>query len=121
MEDEKRIEWIKSHRAWRLQVDFARDLHVRLFNSFARLGFDDHGWYADADLAIMVTEGQKQLHEAEVSLDEAQQAVQQKEAKSEPVPGDMRKNIERRRADVEAARKELQPYLDEQQRREKVI
>ena len=116
-EEDARAQWVKKHRVARLDVDFARDLHVRLFNTIARLGFDDHGWYADADLAIMITEGKKQLQEAELAFTEAEQAVQQKEAKGETVAKGLRENLEGRRAEVVTATKELQPYVDEQARR----
>ena len=33
-----------------LNIDFCRDLHVRVFNAFASLGFDDHGWFSTEDL-----------------------------------------------------------------------
>jgi hypothetical protein len=49
VKSEERAAWIKERRVWRLHDDFVKDLHLRLFTAFARLGFDDETWFVDAD------------------------------------------------------------------------
>jgi len=80
LESDARRVWIDDHRAWALDVEFARDLHARLFNSYARLGFDDHSWFADPDLEVLVTDGRLQVSAAETALAEAKRALQEKQA-----------------------------------------
>lgn len=114
---EGRAAWVKLHRVWRLDIEFARDLHVRVFNSVARLGFDDHAWFADPDLDVMITEGQKELAQLGISLADAQRAVQAKEGETVPKP--MLEQVAARERDVKEAQEQLAPYLAEKAKRAK--
>jgi hypothetical protein len=58
-------------RIGRLSIEFARDLHIRLFRSFASLGFDDQRWFADADLDWLLSMGNMDLAVAEAELTKA--------------------------------------------------
>jgi len=52
---------LASKRIAALNRDFQRDLHVRLFNSVASLGFDDVDWLTDNDLDLVLTVGRREL------------------------------------------------------------
>ena len=112
-----RAEWIKRHRVGRLDIEFARDLHARVFNAIARLGFDDYGWFADPDLEIMITEGQKELAQLQTALAEARSAVQRKSASNDPVPDPLNNDVKKRESALKAAEDQLAPYLAERDKR----
>jgi hypothetical protein len=57
-EEGPRQAFIKRHRRFKLNPEFARDLHVRIFKAFASLGFDDDGWWSDADLDLAAKKGE---------------------------------------------------------------
>lgn len=118
-EDTARANWVKQHRVWRLDIEFARDLHVRVFNSVARLGFDDHAWFADPDLEVMITEGQKEIAQLGIALADAQRAVQTKEAAGENVAKGLVEQVEARTRDLREAEQQLAPYLAEKAKRTK--
>jgi len=100
-----------------MDAEFLQDLHVRLFNTFTRLGFDDYRWFADPDLDIMITEGEREIATLQLAVGEAERAAQEKQATGDAVPKQLNENVENRRADVAKAQKQLKPYLDERQRR----
>lgn len=54
---EERGRFLVKHRRFRLDVEYARDLHLRVFRAFASLGFDDVGWWSDEDLDLVVRQG----------------------------------------------------------------
>lgn len=58
-------------RIGRLNEDFVRDLHVRLFRAFGTLGFDDHRWMSTQDLGWLVARGRQEIHEARAALEDA--------------------------------------------------
>ena len=55
--------FLAEKRVATLHIDFARALHVRLFNAFANMGFDDHSWPSDKDLEWLITLGKKDIAE----------------------------------------------------------
>ena len=112
-----RTTWINQHRIWRLDIEFARDLHLRVFNGVARLGFDDHAWFADPDLEIMITEGRKEVSVLQIAVADAERAVQTKEANNDTVSKKMLEEVESRRRDLKEAEDQLAPYLAERERR----
>lgn len=114
---EARAQWVNTHRIWKMGQEFVRDLHVRLFNTFARLGFDDYQWFADPDLEILITDGEAELAELRTALAEAERAVQTKEANGDSIPKQLAENVEKRRVELEDANRQLKPYLDERARR----
>jgi hypothetical protein len=67
-------------RIGRLYVDFARDLHLRMFRAFASLGFDDCRWLATDDLRWLVSKGQSELTAAESGLRDAEAALHSAQA-----------------------------------------
>lgn len=114
---ESRAAWVKKHRVWTLDIEFARDLHVRIFNTVARLGFDDHRWFSDPDLDILITDGEQEVAELQAALAEAQRAVQTKQAIGDTVPKDMTEQVARREAALAEAKEQLAPYVEERERR----
>ncbi len=54
-------DFLQRHRVATLDEDFRRDLHRRIFSSFASLGFDDSTWYSDQDLNWLVDVGRQEL------------------------------------------------------------
>jgi hypothetical protein len=42
--------FLEQNRVATLSEDFLRDLHVRIFSTFSKLGFDDISWYSTKDL-----------------------------------------------------------------------
>lgn len=51
---EGRQRYVRDRRMFSLDDEFIYDLHARLFNSFARRGFDDLSWYSDKDLEYLL-------------------------------------------------------------------
>lgn len=75
--EEELVEFLGKHRIGRLTEDFVRALAVRKFYSLARVGFDDHAWFADEDLELLVKAGRRAVAklEAELADRDAQRAV----------------------------------------------
>jgi len=74
VESAARQQFLEEHRRFKLDADFQRDLHQRLFRAFASLGFDDDNWWTDEDLKFLVGKGkalyQKQLASVEAAKSE---------------------------------------------------
>ena len=64
--------FLAEKRVATLHIDFARALHVRLFNAFANMGFDDHSWPSDKDLEWLITLGKKDIAEQEAAVHKLQ-------------------------------------------------
>lgn len=64
----ERTEILQKHRVATLTVEFQRDLHLRLFRSFASMGFDDDAWFADQDLEWVVSAGQSELSQIDAEI-----------------------------------------------------
>lgn len=70
-----RSSWIAAHRIAQLDVAFVRDLHMRVFRSIATDGHDDYDWYADGDLDVVVSLGEKFLSAAKAKENEISSAL----------------------------------------------
>ena len=115
--DGTRQAWVDEHRVASLDPEFSRDLHVRLFNVFARLGFDDHRWLSDADLDVIINAGQQEHNALQQKALEAESAIHKQEAAGRPVPEKQRSDLAAARAKAESALAALAPYLGERARR----
>jgi len=73
VEPAARQQFLEEHRRFKLDADFQRDLHQRLFRAFASLGFDDDNWWTDEDLKFLVGKG-KALHQKQLATVEAAKA-----------------------------------------------
>lgn len=73
---EERAHWIAKHRVARLEEQFIRALPVRIFNAIARVGYDDHKWFPDADMTWLLSQGEKHRAKAEAELADAKTQLQ---------------------------------------------
>lgn len=106
--------FLDSRRIGRLSIDFARDLHVRIFRAFASLGFDDISWLTDQDLQWIVDKGRSELASAEQSFHERQAAKSQKDFEGKTFPSN---EIAAAQNKVEEMKAKLVAFEDELARR----
>jgi len=118
-EESARHAFIKRHRRFKLNPEFARDLHLRLFKAFASLGFDDDGWWTDSDLELAASKGEAALASlgAAVKACEAQLGVLRaaEGSKRELKQAEDQLGVTTRA--FAAAEKELQPLVVELRKR----
>ena len=105
-----------ARRIGTLHIDFARDLHVRIFRAFASLGFDDHQWFPVEDLRTVVMLAERD--EARINADLLAVQVKLQAGTSQAFSHDSeRKKLETSEADLrkklEKIQKEAKPYCDE--------
>ncbi|MBN2295613.1 MAG: hypothetical protein JXM70_24495 [Pirellulales bacterium] len=98
-----------------LNSDFVRDLHIRLFTAFARLGFQDVCWLSDQDLAWLVKTAEADILKAKAELASAKA---EQEKLSSAGKQSQQGSIETLEAKVLSLTNSVQPYLDERSRRE---
>lgn len=110
-----RTSFVKDSRVGRLSIDFARDLHVRLFNVFASLGFNDVEWFSDEDLNWAIEKGRIEVAEAERNSAEKKSAKSQKGFEGAQFPEAQVKAAEDRVTEIRA---KLVPFEVEYQRRQ---
>ena len=108
--------FLARNRVASLSIDFARSLHVRLFTSFASLGYDDFNWPTDQDLKWIVLQGQQELaaQNAKVLQIEADRAAKSNDGKQ--VGNEKEMTDATRKRDELAS--QLRPYEAELKRRE---
>lgn len=112
-----RQQWVKKHRVARLEIDFLRELHLRLFLSFSRLGFDDYAWLPEADLDLLINAGQREINYLERSKSQAELAIETHRAAAHEVPKRDRQKPEEIQKQLEKVQSRLEPYLNERERR----
>lgn len=117
-EPAERAAWVSRHRVWRLHDEFVKDLHLRIFVAFTRLGFDDYAWFADADLDVMITAGESEVAGLRTALTDAERAVQTREAGNQKVSDAHKKAVETYRTAVRDAEERLRPYSQERAHRQ---
>jgi hypothetical protein len=98
--------FIDRHRIATLQKDYVRDLHLRVFQAFASMGYEDYQWVSDADLKWLVSTGNAEISKYEADLESSAAA---REAGGNPQGGEANKI-----ADI---KKKMEPYHKELQRR----
>lgn len=108
--------FLKKCRIGCVNIDFARDLHVRIFNAFASLGFDDHQWFSTEDLTALVDQGVADLRQLESEA--ARKAAAQSYAAAEGKTISDR-DVEAARGKFEGFRDKLAPFQRELERRTK--
>lgn len=71
--------WLREHRVARLTPDFVRALPVRLFQSAARVGYDDYQWYSTQDLRWLIVQVEAELAKraAEIAAKKSELATAQ--------------------------------------------
>lgn len=68
-----RFGFLQLHRKFRLEAEYVRDLHLRVFRAFSSLGFDDTGWWSDQDLELVVRRCDAWIH----ALDKEAEALRE--------------------------------------------
>jgi len=118
-DDKGRQEFIKSHRRFKLNPEFARDLHVRLFKAFASLGFDDDAWWTNSDLDLVARKGEAEVAalRAVVQGLEAQQDVLKTSDGSKKELKQLEEQLKEKRPALASTQDELKPILREMERR----
>jgi hypothetical protein len=106
----ERSEFVQSHRVGRLQIDFARDLHLCFLRAFASLGFDDHRWLAAADLNWLVQQGRTDIARIEAELSEVQAELAKQRAVGKEASPKRCEQLSRRLADL---RNKVQPFAEQ--------
>jgi len=103
-------DFVRTSRTARLQIDFIRDLHSRVFRAFASLGFDDYSWFCTDDLQLLVDKGQAEIFTAKAELQERKTAKGKKEFAGNQYPEAEMKEAERKVVELE---ERVKPYLAE--------
>lgn len=102
------------HRVASINPAFQRDLHIRVFNAVASLGFDDVDWLPTSDLVLLKTIGEGEL--AKLESDRASELAGQarQEFGSKPFADKKLKEVEASIAKLEG---DMKPYLDQLEHR----
>lgn len=106
-----RTAFVEKHRFAKLHIDFQRDLHTRLFQSFATLGFDDISWFSDTDLNFVVEMGNAEIKTFQLEIERINVIIQADGRNG----GDI-KSIETK---IATQTKRIQPYQAEINRRKR--
>ncbi|HZZ77531.1 MAG TPA: hypothetical protein VFE62_03375 [Gemmataceae bacterium] len=109
-------EFLQKKRIASLHPDFARDLHGRLFNAFASLGFEDNAWPSDEDLNWLVSQGKADITKAEATAQEQRAKKASLAAEGKSFAEKELTAAETKLAELKAA---VAPFETEQQRRQK--
>lgn len=112
-----RQQWIAARRVGRLHIDFIHDLHFRLFAAYARLGFDDHAWFPDADLAMLISAGQREVAELQSAIASAELAYQEQESEGRVPAKQQQEQIAKKKHSLAELQDKLAPYIAEHQHR----
>lgn len=72
----ERQQFLAASRIAKLNVEFAHDLHLRLFRAFASLGFDDLRWFSTEDLRALVSVASRDDAKLKAELAEHQAKLQ---------------------------------------------
>jgi hypothetical protein len=121
-QQEERRGFVQASRIGRLSQDFAHDLHLRIFRSYASLGFDDHGWYSTEDLRALVAVAERDESQKQTELYAIQAKLKMGQSQGYHHPSERKKNDEDERKLSKALsnlRSQLQPYKEELMRRER--
>lgn len=107
-------EFLKTGRLATLAEEFARDLHVRAFCAVASMGFHDYGWYSTADLEWAVRQGKHEHQKETTELGKLEAELAKARAGGEAAKqGGLQKQIDSKRAEIEAMADALKPYQNE--------
>jgi len=107
--------FLREQRIGSLNVEFVRDLHIRMFMAFARLGFSDEGWLSDDDLNWLVESGKGDLLKAKAELQEARTAKAKQRAAGKQFSDRQIPKLEERLTELQ---EQVEPYIREKQSRD---
>ena len=108
---ELRTAFLEKYRFAKLHIDFQRDLHTRLFQSFATLGFDDTSWFSDADLNFVVEMGNAEIKAFQLDIERFNASIRADGGKGGEI-----KSIETK---IATLTKGIEPYQIELDRRKR--
>jgi hypothetical protein len=111
--------FIKRHRRFKLNPEFARDLHVRIFKAFASLGFDDDEWWSDADLELAAKKGEAEvasLRAAVQSLETALEVLKTGDGSKKEMK-QIEEQLKEKQPALNSTEKDLEPLLIELRKR----
>jgi hypothetical protein len=108
---EDRQAFIDTHRIARLNKDFIRDLHLRVHQAFANMGFEDYQWLSDGDLELLVEKGNSEIRKIE---EDQRMATLTRESSGNPADS---KQINKDRNTLITIRKRVEPFANELARR----
>jgi hypothetical protein len=116
---EERAAYLKKHRRSSLTMEFIHDLHQRLFRAFASLGFDDEGWFTDADLNLIRTFGESRLRslDAEVATARTRLEIVKTSGGNKKEEKDLNRTIDETENKARKVRELLAPLQSEAKRR----
>lgn len=116
----ERGDFLTRHRIANLDEEFIKDLHNRIFTAFARMGFDDYGWYSDADLHLVISIGEQEVASLNKELKDAHAAEEVAAAGNENQKKllGLKTATENAQKKVDEKTEELAPYLAEMKRRQ---
>ena len=102
----ERQEFIDQNRVAKLNLDYVRALHIRMFQAFASMGYEDYQWVSDADLRWLLITGSAEIKKY---------GEEEKVAKSAIAAGGKADSVIP--AKIEAIRGKMKPYLTEWSKR----
>ncbi len=112
--------FLATRRIGVLNIDFARDLHLRIFRAFASLGFDDHAWFSTDDLRTLIMAADRDLRRLEAELCDIQLQLHAGGTQSF-IHGAEKKKLESKQAElqkkIDALQKKASPFREELNRR----
>lgn len=108
---EDRQAFVDAHRVARMNGDFVRDLHIRVHQAFANMGFEDYQWLPDEDLRLIVEKGNSELRMIQEKQRMAQMTRESSGTKTDASQITKDQNI------IGALSKKLQPYVEEWEKR----
>jgi hypothetical protein len=107
-EDVSRSQFVEQHRIGRLEIAFARDLHLRILRAFASLGFDDQDWLSDLDLTWLVQQAKTDIAKLSAELNAAETESAKKRSAGKDAP---EKRIEELKRKLDSLVEATQPYI----------
>jgi len=107
--------FLRKRRIGTLNIDFVRDLHLRVFAAFASLGFNEESWLPDDDLNWLVKIAEQEVKEAELELQKARAEKAGRDAEGKQYAEGKIRQLEAR---VASLQNQIQPYANEKSLRE---
>lgn len=112
--------FLATRRIGMLNIDFTRDLHLRLFRAFASLGFDDNAWFSTEDLRTVIMAADRDVKRLEADLSEVQLQLQAGATQGfthEAERKKLEKNQVGLREKIDALQKKVNPFREELKQR----
>jgi len=97
-----------NYRIAALNVDFQRDLHLRVFNAIASLGFDDVDWLPTSDLKFLRQIGDRELADLNSQASDERATKARQEFSSSNFSDKKLNELEQSVASLESA---MRPYV----------